>query len=118
MIVKIIKMIDAHKKRINDSDERINFEVKHKAELMGLFHQEKKRAECLDDMSSEKNQDILEDIQMSDVENNDNNRKDDFNELDFDINNTEDNLDKNSDTQKEAENKVLDEIIPSNELFE
>jgi len=46
MIVKIIKMIDVHNKRIQDNEEGVNFSEKQKVELMGLFHQEKKRAEC------------------------------------------------------------------------
>lgn len=62
-------MIDEHQNRILQNGGTINWNEKEKMELMKLFQQEKKRAECLDELSSEKNQDILgENLLLSDGE--------------------------------------------------
>lgn len=92
-----------------------------------MFNQEKKRAECLDELSSEKNLDVLEEnVLMSDGEKQisfDN----DFGKLtgsntkniEFDIVNAADilnSLGTQKEREKQDEEKLLDEIIQTNDL--
>lgn len=126
MIVKIIKMIDNHKRRIYDNSEESNFSEKHKKELLVLFNQEKKRAECLDEMSSEKNHEMLEEnILMSDNEkqisfdNDFGSCKVSKKGIEFDLGNAAEILNPyqtQKEREKQDEEKLLDEIIQTNEL--
>jgi hypothetical protein len=91
-----------------------------------LFNQEKKRAECLDELSSEKNLDVLEEnILMSDNEkqisfdNDFGNIKAGKKNIEFDIVNAADLLNSygtQKEREKQDEEKLLDEIIQTNDL--
>lgn len=123
MIVKIIKMIDEHQRRIHEDNEIANFTDKQKLELMGLFHQEKKRAECLDELSSEKNQDMLEEnLIMSDGEKQidftaEFHKQDLDNTMGVDKNDLFMNIDKNNERNIEVNDTMLTDIMASNDLL-
>jgi hypothetical protein len=91
-----------------------------------LFNQEKKRAECLDELSSEKNLDVLEEnILMSDNEkqisfdNDFGNLKAGKKNIEFDLVDAADILNlygTQKEREKQDEEKLLDEIIQTNDL--
>lgn len=88
-----------------------------------MFHQEKKRAECLDELSSEKNQDMLEEnLIMSDGEKQidftaEFHKQDLDNTMGVDKNDLFMNIDKNNERNIEVNDTMLTDIMASNDLL-